>query len=148
MLMACSGSDVRVHCSSVLSSLDCRFTDEYCLLNLSAIFFAVEMYLPLNRIASFSLVLFPLLRCFRSLKSFVVSAFLSSMVSLHLSLLCLFIVDSISLFRSLILGDSGSSCLSSSLSFIFSAASVGTSGMLAFILPAGIVLFAVVFQRA
>ena len=73
------------------------------------------------------------------------SAFLFSMVSFHLSLLCLLIVDSISLYRYLILGDYGSSCLSSSLSFIFSEASVGTSGMIDIILPAGMVLFKILF---
>ena len=60
------------------------------MLNWSAMLFGVEMYFPLNFIASFSLAFAPPFRCFISLNSLVESVFLFSTVSHHFSLVCVY----------------------------------------------------------
>ena len=121
--------------------LECWTTEEYCMLKWSAIFFGVVMYFPLNFIASFSFAFAPPFKCFMSLNSFVESVFLFSTVSLHFSLLCTFIMFSISLLSAGILVEVGFVSLRLSLSFILLAASVGTSGRTVLIRPAGMVAF-------
>ena len=67
----------------------------------------------------------------------------SSTVVLHFSLLWSLMMSEICWFNRFRSGDLGSVSLSASLSFIFSVASEGISGMMSLIRPVGIVFLAV-----